>query len=343
MALDLRRLQTDARTYYGSEWEHYFWLEIESQAKVDLLAYALWCHGGEAPIIQEICFARHVKAMVEAMEQHRQTVFIMPPEHAKTTVLQWLVEMWLGQETERHFTESGYPAPSAAYVMNAASQSEKLCMAIASTLESNPRYRALFPHVEASPRHGWTKDTLFLKRRSYRKDPSLVACGIFGPIQGFRFGLEVLDDPTDQQDAGSDNLIAKQIAWVQGVYDDRLLEGGSKRAALTLWGQKGIGNTLLQSSKWRSLVFPAFMQSPKLGTRMWPDSYPQYPWGDVLWPEAWPRERLEAKRQEKELVENGALWQLAYLANPSLAAGNLFKRDWIKYADPPVVREMVTA
>ena len=337
MAVDLAALREKAKFLHGEGWEKQYWMVVRHLAKTDVLAYGLWVHGEEFALAGRAAEAKHLQAAASVMEGHKKTVFIWPPEHFKTTLLQWEMEQWIGAETERHFLEKGHPAPSAAFVMNTASQSEKLCMLMAATFEANDRYKALFPHVEPSPKHGWTKSELFLKRRAQRKDPTLLACGMFGPVQGFRFGKISLDDPVDQQDARSDKIMDQQIAWVLGVLDDRLLEGGTQRVALTLWGKKGIGNTLLASEEWESVVFPCYGQSPKYGTRLWPDAFPDYPWGKVLWPEEWNEERLEAKRRSKQLVEGGDLWTLAYLANPTPPEGNLFRKAWFQYEPAPVM------
>lgn len=335
MAVDLKALRAKALALHGDqEGTRQFWLAVRHLAKTDLLAYGLWVHGEDFKLAARAVEAAHIRQAVRVMEDHPKTLFIWPPEHFKSTLLQWDMERWIGVETERHFNEKDYPAPSAAYIMNAANQSEKMCMLLASTLESNPRYRQLFPHVEPAPKLGWTKSELFLQRRVQRKDPTLTACGMFGPVQGFRFGKIALDDPVDQQDAKSDKVMDQQIAWVLGMLDDRLMDGGESRGALTLWGKKGVGNTLLQIPDWYSVVFPCYGQSPRYGTKQWEGE--NYPWGRVLWPEEWPEERLEGKRRSKQLVEGGDLWSLAYLCNPAPSQGNMFNRAWLQYEPSPV-------
>lgn len=212
-------------------------------------------------------------------------------------------------------------------------------MAIAATLESNRRFRQLFPHVKPSPKWGWTKDTLYCERPSdgtAQPDPTLQATGIFGPIQGARVGLCVVDDPTDQQDARSEAGLQKQKEWHQGVLDDRVLETGLKRDICTRWAKNDIAQMLMDSDTWHSAVLPALHQlDADQQAPLWPDEYPDYPWGPVLWPEMWPEERLERKRKEKLLVEGSLLWHLAYLCNPTDSGGNLFRREWFKYDETP--------
>lgn len=329
-----------------AEGEQLFWSIVEELAADDLCAYGLWVHG-KHPTLQSLAMSRHALLWSQLLETEPRLLMICPPEHGKTTVMRWHIEQWIGRQTEHAFADRGATrAPSALLVMNTATQAEKQSMAIAATIESNRRYQQLYPHVKPAPKWGWTKDTLYCQRPdagTSQPDPTLQATGMFGPIQGARAGLCVVDDPTDQQDARSDRVLDAQKEWLQGTLSDRILEDGLMRAIMTPWSKKGVQQMYLDSDVWVSAVLPAIDQAPQaMVPSRWPESYPAYPWGHELWPDMWPTERLEKKMKEKQLVRDSGLWQLAWLCNPSAAAGNMFKRAWLQYADAPAFSQGVT-
>lgn len=327
MAVWLLDLWRRAREAHGARANEAFVAELRRLAPTDLLAYGLYVHGHEHPVMRRIAFARHAHVMAATMERHRQTQRIAAPEHCKTILSRWKTEQWLGVETERAFRGEAAP-PAALYLMNTSEQAQKQCMTIAATLESNPRYRVLFPRVAPDMAHGWTKDTLFLKRPYARPDPSLLATGIFGPYQGFRFGLELVDDPTDQEDARSEATMQKQRERFAGTLLDRLTEEGECHVSSTRWGKRDIPEMLLRNDEWVSEVMPCYgyWQAHPEWAHLWEGQ----PAPRALWPEVWPEARLERKRREKELTENAALWQLAYMCSPVQAEGELFKRQWLR-------------
>lgn len=329
MATDLRALRRRCEEVFGDRWEEAFWQKVRALATTDLLAYGLWVHGGEAKVLAQLAFAAHARVIARVVEEADRALVVTPPEHGKTTLLaRWLVELYLGRETERAYREPGYRAPSVLLVSNTAGQAQKRIMSIAATIEGNARYRALFPKVAPDRNWGWGKDLLYLKRASALDDPSLQGSGCPGPIQGGRFGLIVVDDPTDQEDVRSESKMQTQVEFHQGVLDDRLLDGGKQVDILTRWGRNDIASVLLASDAWRCEVMPAlgyWRARPEHGVA-----------AEELWPEAWPLRRLDEKRRQKQMVANGALWQLAYLCNPVLAEGNLFQRAWLQYGPSPV-------
>lgn len=340
MATDLLALRARAKAYHGDEWPMWFEAAIRELARTDILAYGLYVHGDEAAVLARIAFSRHACVWWDAMERYLQTLFISPPEHGKSVLHRWYIEWWLGNQTEAHYAGKDVPVPSALLVMNAADQAEEQAMTIAATFEANERYQELFPHVEPDPKWGWTKNKLYLKRKHPRPDPSLMATGIFGPIQGKRFGMRVCDDPTDQEDAYSDLTLTKQIKRHQGVMDDRMLEGAPKRDIMTRWSRKDIPSTLMGSPEWHCIQMPClgfWENNPEYRTS-WEETR-EGPVPKALWPEEWPEERLEAKRREKLLTKDSELWQLAWMCNPVAAEGEMIRRAWLREYQPSIFGE----
>lgn len=127
----------------------------------------------------------------------------------------------------------------------------------------------------------------------------------------------------------------KQKEFHQGVLSDRILEGGLQRDIMTRWHRQDIPEMLMSSETWKCVSMPALGQmDAKTQEPLFPESYPDYPWGRALWPEAWPEDRLDAKRKEKLLVRDSSLWQLSYMCNPTPSGGNMFRRDWFRYDQP---------
>lgn len=334
MAVWLADMWRRAQHTYGPEAVPMMAEAVRQLATTDLLCYGLHVHGHEHPIMRRIAYARHAHIMAASMERNRKTMRICAPAHGKTTLSRWKIELWLGQQTELAY-QGKVASPAALYLMNTAEQAQKQCMAIASTLESNPRYKELFPHVQPHTALGWTKDVLFLRRPYARPDPSLMATGMFGPYQGYRFGQVAVDDPTDQEDARSETTMEKQRERFFGTLMDRLTddtEGDAETAechlSCTRWGKRDIPEMVLKDDEWASEIMPCYGYwdaHPEWG-HLWQGQRPSR----ALWPEVWPESKLERKRREKELTQNSALWQLAYLCSPVQAEGEMFHRSWLK-------------
>lgn len=327
MALDLAVLLRRARecSEDPAEREQFFWSAVEESARGgDLLAYGLFVHGDQAEELKLLALSRHARVIALDCEGSRLTAHILPPEHGKSALARWEAEMWLGVETVRAFADPGHTVPSAHYIMNTAAQAEKQVMEIENTIERNRRYRLLFPGVKPDKRLGWTKDHFFLQRPRSRPDPSLQGCGMFGPIQGSRVGLQLVDDPTDQQDARSDQLMRSQTQWLMGTAADRLLRGGIRRFRFTRWSDKDCFSAISRVSGMTVRVMPAL--------DYWGP-------GQALWPEVWSRERLDAKRQELIDAGQAYLWQLTFMCDPRVASGEMFRRVWFVYGAPQAEAE----
>lgn len=287
----------------------------------DLLCYGLYVHGDQAPVLATLAYAEHARRIAALMEAHRQTLVVCPPEHGKTALNRWDTELWLGLRTRAAFADKKETVPSALYIMNTAGQAEKQIMEIEETLETNARYRELFPEVRPDKKRGWTKDHFFLDRPRSRPEPSLQGCGTPGPIQGARVGKITVDDPTDQEDALSEPTLRKQAAWLSGTLDDRVMRGGTKRFILTRWSEKDTYSVLSRDRKTKVLVMPALDEKT----------------GAPLWAEEWPLDRLMEKKES--LIDKGMayLWDLTWLCNPKRAEGNIVKRAWLNYGPSPLI------
>lgn len=292
----------------------------------DLLSYILYVHGDKGEELKALALSQHAHVIAADGEASSLTLHVLPPEFGKSALARSEAELWLGMETARAFETPRHTVPSAHYIMNTAMQSEKNIMDIEETIEHNKRFKELFPMVRPDKRRGWTKDHFFLDRPRSRPDPSLLGCGMFGPIQGSRVGFQVVDDPTDQQDARSDGLLDAQSSWLAGTAATRVLKNGIRRYRFTRWSEKDTFSRLSKVQGMLVRVMPAlgfWQEHPEFGVTE-----------KVLWPGLFPESRLESIRQELIDMGQAYLWQLQYLCNPTAASGDMFRRSWIIYGTP---------
>ena len=87
-------------------------------------------------------------------------------------------------------------------------------------IESGEVYAACFPDADARPdrSRGWAKGTLYLQGLPHREvTPSIATSGLFGSIIGKRFTLIILDDPQDQESAGTPGQRRKTWEFINGT------------------------------------------------------------------------------------------------------------------------------
>lgn len=251
----------------------------------------------------------HQLAWMRELENRRQryTLIVAPPESLKSSTVRMYLEWSIGN----------HPDTCCLLVMNTAAQAQRQVMAVAETLERNPRYRAVFPWIVPNPKRGWSHEVLFVQRKNESKpDPTLYGTGIDGPYQGSHVDLLIVDDPSDQQDISSQATMEQQRQRLRGVLLDRLEEGGRLFAILTRWGEADLVRDF------REIGFTV-LEQPLEG---------RYPWGRLLCPELFDDERILRLKEAK----GGSLYQLTYQCDPQAATGTMVKREWWRrYAQPP--------
>jgi len=173
-----------------------------ADARKSFVAYCKYVHGFD------LC--EHL--LVWHTELHRadisKTLIVAPPETYKSTLLRYETEWLIGVN----------PDTCTLLIMNTATQAMKQVMAIAETIQGNPKYREVFPEILPDSARGWSKDTLFVTRpNKERPDPTLYGTGIDGPYQGLHVERLIIDDPTDQQDVRSETTMSQQRERLQGV------------------------------------------------------------------------------------------------------------------------------
>lgn len=246
-----------------------------------------------------------------------------PPEFWKSRT----IRMWLEWDIGRN--------PEAAHllVMNAAEQAMKQVLSVRETIDYNPRYHQVFPHIRSAKAAGkdfpWTSTNLVIERENAaRPDSTLFGTGVLGPIQGGHYEVIILDDVSDQHDVNSESTMRQQREWVRGVLIDRLMRTeddvpvGRICAILTRWSAGDLWETYISDDPdegmgMRAVMTPAVARDGET-----------YPWGKVLWPEEFPEEKLLGILRRK----GSRLYTLTFLCDPVAAGGLKFKRaDFRRY------------
>ena len=246
-------------------------------------------------------------AWEQALEIEDRTVIVCPPDTFKSTTVQNWVERSIGLNKNIRIL----------WLMNAGEQAEKRVMAVGSTIDSNPVFRATYPGVKPNKDAQWTKSVLYVHREPEdlnSADPTLMGAGLNGAYQGLHFDVIVIDDPTNQEDVRSPTTMELQEQKIRGVVLDRLTEGGRLVVILTRWGT----NDLVPVFK--SMGFK-IIQMPVVSDL--------YPWGPTISNKRFPMSKVEQIRIDK----TDRLFQMTYMCNPDAMSGNIISREHIRYWD----------
>ena len=310
MTLTLSREQEDARIQLS---------------RVSFKRFCNYVHG--------VKLARHHEMWVDMLTsgkiEDKLLCISAPPEFWKSRTIRMYIEWSIGRN----------PEWCSIYAMNTAEQAQKQVQAIENTIEFNEKYQKVFPYVIPDKENGWNKTMFFVHRQTVgRPDPTVLGCGVEGPIQGAHVEEIYTDDITDQQDVRSPTVMHSQREWVRGVLYDRLNKDneevpiGHWLAIFTRWGDGDLWPVFTElpiddpdtddrdeneaGMGFKSIQMPAINRDDP------------YPWGPVLWPEEYPEARLDAIRR----VKGNQLYTLTYLCDPAGMGGLVFDRTkWNRF------------
>lgn len=244
-------------------------------------------------------------------DEHKRFVIFASVEHGKSRQLSVTRPLWeIGND----------PNTTGAIISDAARQSEGWLALIAQTIETSPRYQAVFPWVRKEQRPGriqkWGAEAIIVERDDVTvKDPTVQAVGVEGAILGVRLRWCILDDPLSFQSTLTDAGRQKTLDWYRSTIVGRMLDtaAGSSWVGwiLTAWDEDDAPHRLVRESGYEGFKFPAHAVGDN--TR------------DVLWPEAWPAERLALRREELREFEYGR----QFLCDVASDVRRIFKREWM--------------
>lgn len=238
---------------------------------------------------------------IEAARQHQNLVIWCPPEHGKSMHFSVWLPLW---------ALARRPNTRICIVSATASQAAKFGRVIRETIERNPVFRRVFPHL--IPAHPWTDTLLTVKRDMISKDPSIQCVGVDGAILGARVDLLILDDVLTPQNTYTATQREKLFQWLQAAFFTRITANGRIIAVGVKWHPDDAYHRLVRDHGFASRCYPALDPS---------ETTP-------LWPEVWPLKRLLKRKQELTAME----WRRQYLLDLSPTSSLLFQEAWIEEA-----------
>jgi len=290
-------------------------------ARDDFYTYCLAVHN--------VTLAPHMKWWVEILQsekpEHKKVAISAPPEFWKSRVTRMFIEWSIGRN----------PEWARLLAMNTDAQATKQLRSVQNTITANPMYKLTFPHIKPDMARGWNQHVLYVVREnSARPEPTLMASGVRGAIQGAHFEEIYTDDVTDQSDVSSETEMRNQREWVKGVLWDRFRRDKDEQpighwfAIFTRWGDNDLWNTFTSEPDANSpdggLGFTPIMAPAKRSDGQ------EWPWGgDLLWADEYSHSRLETIRA----IKGSQLYTMTYLCDPSAMGGSILPINRINRFD----------
>jgi len=204
----------------------------------------------------------HIELLIECLQALEDGEFdrfmvIEPPGHAKSTVTTLAFPTWY---IGRH------PDHSIIGATTTGTLAELYTDAIGEVIESDLRYRGVFPKVRPDLKRGWSKKGLFVTRpyRPGQKDATLAMVGAGGPIIGRRSDLMIIDDAVDQPVARSELMLAQRVEWVRQSVRTRLKPGGKLVMSGTVWAEADVMNTMRDLGTFVVLIMRALSDTQQV-------------------------------------------------------------------------------
>jgi len=148
----------------------------------------------------------------------------------------------------------------------------------------------------------------------------MITAGVGGPITGRGGHLIIVDDPIKNwEEAASETQRQKTIDWFNSTLYTRAEPGASIVVLMTRWHQRDLVGYLLSEhhDPWQEVRLPATAEENDPLKREI---------GQSLCPERFNEESLAVIKS----AVGSRVWDALYQQRPSLAEGNIFKREWWK-------------
>lgn len=234
-----------------------------------LVAYVPAVHRTDDNPPQPAFPTEHIRTFLEVIEDDSlgNTVIIAPPGSAKT----------LSAIAGACWSLGRNPALHVGYLSNTGPQANARSVAIRDTISSSPEYRAIFPEAQRDFDKSWTEARWFLWRPDRGdKDPSMLAAGTGGPIQGARMDRIFLDDIADLENMATEYQRQKVITWLNQIVKTRLTPQGRMVMICTRWHADDPAGWAIKEG-WRVVRIKAIQEAPDGKKKSyWPARWPLY-------------------------------------------------------------------
>ena len=243
-------------------------------------------------------------------DQHHRAILYAPVEHAKTQHAIGRAIWHLGKNPNRRI----------AIVSNTFEpHATKILSTIRAHIESNPRVKRVFPHLEPSSRSTdpWGQSRIVVERETIAKDPSVQALGVYGPINGSRLDGIILDDILNFENTRTPEQCQKLIAWLDAEVLTRVTEHGWIWWIGTPWHPADPMHEIEKRAGWESARYCA-VENPDAPMDDWKPT----------WPEQFSVDRL------KKVYDGTTPLNFArkYLCQVRMDAASRFQEAWIERA-----------
>lgn len=266
----------------------------------------------------------HMRRWVVAFLAHRRLMLNVPPGHGKSETFMVWIPIWLICRNRN---------VQILMVSNSHEDAVTWAMEVGGQLEHNQDLINTFGRFapETVGDHRWTLGKgvfTVLGRTKTAKGAqfTLESRGITSRVLGRRADYILVDDPTKQEDAASEQTRKAQIAHLrQQVFTRAEPEGEFKGGRVMVIGQRVHMLDLygeLEAQEWEI--------GPRAGTKAWHvQKYPavlDWKRRKVLWPERWPWHELEQAYAD---VGGQAPFDTMYQQAPSPEGGGLVTQQWL--------------
>ena len=265
---------------------------------------------------------RELARELEAIEQGdiKRLMVIMPPRHGKSELVSLRFPCWyLAKHPTDRIVQAGY-AESIALVHSRQARD----------IFIDPKQAILFPDIHHRPERAGQEAVRPERQAAHEwgaiQGGSYYAVGIGGGLTGRGFNVGIIDDPVkDEEEAQSETIREKVWDWYQTVFRTRAEPGAAIILVMTRWHPLDLAGRLLAQSRedpsadqWHVLHFPAISEDE--------DGFKS-----ALWPKRYGLDELENLRSSI----GGRAFESLYQGNPTIAAGQIIKREWWRYLRTP--------
>lgn len=312
-------------------------LELVWKARVDPYVYIAYV-SGQIPAGHHRRWLKRIFDWIDPI--NKRLAFIAPRESAKSTVVVWAMSWFIAR----------HPWLTNVIVSVAKDQAEKRMTMLKQIIETNQRFKNVFPWIKVDYRkkNTQTEFTLeatavfdpetgkimpirynqwqsLLSRYGSLKDPTLRTGGVGSKtLIGSRIsGMLMLDDIVDGTMLNPE-IQQEVYDWVMTTLIPLLQEHAKAIFIGTRWMIGDVAQMIMENEAWYSETITALYTDPDTGEMK---SY---------WPEYWSVERLLAKKKEI----GDLIFEVMYMNNPRAMMAAKFKLDSLDQDLPDPMPEL---
>jgi len=257
----------------------------------------------------------------------KRLMVFMPPRNGKSELVSRRLPAYiLGKDPNASIIATSYTADLAS-MMNRDTQ----------RIIDDDKYLELFPNTTL-----FGSNVRTVAKGSYLRNSDIFevvghkgvykSAGVGGAITGMGCKFGIIDDPIKNRAEAESPTYRKGLwDWYASTFYTRLEKDARVLITLTRWHDDDLAGRLLKlaqerpdADQWVVVNFPAIAEDNRH-----PDDHRQT--GEPLWPDKYPLKKLLKMKATMGSYEWNALMQ----QRPSVAGGNILKREWWKYWQMP--------